>query len=274
MERLDRLGWAAGLSFASYGVRVGVRVNDHAALELLSARLPPGWTPAPSPSVERLYSFVLGGAPTRRGVRGFNLLYANAGRVARTADVARTLDAFESDLHLYVAEMSRRRVFVHAGAVGWRGGAILLPGRSFAGKSTLVAELIRAGADYYSDEYAVLDARGRVHPFARPLSIRGSAPQVRRRETAESLGGRTGVKPLPVRAVVLSRFKEGARWRPKRLTQGHGLLALLDHTVPARRDPGRALNALRQVVARAVVVQSLRGEAKETAPSVLECCSF
>jgi hypothetical protein len=31
-----------------------------------------------------------------------------------------------------------------------------------------VAELVRAGATYYSDEFAVLDSRGRVHPFPRP----------------------------------------------------------------------------------------------------------
>jgi len=56
--------------------------------------------------------------------------------------------------------------------VAWRGRAILLPGRSYVGKSTLVMELVRAGAVYYSDEYAVLDARGRVHPFAQPVALR------------------------------------------------------------------------------------------------------
>ena len=42
--------------------------------------------------------------------------------------------------------------------VTWgRGRAIVIPGRTFSGKSTLVAELVRAGATYYSDEYAVED---------------------------------------------------------------------------------------------------------------------
>ena len=45
--------------------------------------------------------------------------------------------------------------------------------REVAGR---MAELLRAGAVYYSDEYAVVDPWGRVHPFAKPLSIRdGSA---------------------------------------------------------------------------------------------------
>ena len=35
-----------------------------------------------------------------------------------------------------------------------------------------MAALVRAGAEYYSDEFAPLDAGGLVHPFAKPLSIR------------------------------------------------------------------------------------------------------
>ena len=42
MTKIDRLGWADGMSFTSYGVRVGVRVNDSAILQDLIARLPPG----------------------------------------------------------------------------------------------------------------------------------------------------------------------------------------------------------------------------------------
>jgi len=30
MDKIDRLGWADGMSFTCYGVRVGVRVNDSA----------------------------------------------------------------------------------------------------------------------------------------------------------------------------------------------------------------------------------------------------
>jgi hypothetical protein len=36
----------------------------------------------------------------------------------------------------------------------------VLPGRSFAGKTTLVAALVQVGAEYWSDEYPVLDAEG------------------------------------------------------------------------------------------------------------------
>lgn len=61
MKKLDRLVWTSGISFLSYGVRVGVRANRPEALELIREYLPPGSKMSASPVVERLYSFVFGG---------------------------------------------------------------------------------------------------------------------------------------------------------------------------------------------------------------------
>jgi hypothetical protein len=33
MQKIDRLGWAAGLSFTAYGVRIGIRVTKAAVLQ-------------------------------------------------------------------------------------------------------------------------------------------------------------------------------------------------------------------------------------------------
>lgn len=269
MRKVDRLGWAAGFAFTSYGRRVGVRVNRAAELERVRAHLPPGWKPSTSGAVERLYSLVFGGGEARRGVRRFNLLYEDSERVERTHDAESLLGAFESRLRLFVAEWARRRVFVHAGVVGWRGRAVLVPGRSLAGKTTLVAELVRAGATYYSDEFAVLDARGRVHPYAKPLALRDGAGGRQTNRAVEAFGGKAGARPLPAGLVVLSRYVEGARWRPRSLSAGRGILALLDNTVSARREPVRALSALREVAVRAPVLKGARGEAAETARAIL-----
>src|SRR6267143_94986 len=172
MQKVDRLGWAAGFSIKSYGVRIGIRSNDPSCLKRIRKHLPHGWELSSSPVVDRLYSLLIGGG-TRPGsnVRRFNLLYGDHIRLARSLDVEQIFERFESDLRLLVAELARRRVFVHAGVVGWKGRAIVVPGRSFSGKTSLVAELVRAGETYYSDEYAVFDSRGRVHPFPKPLEI-------------------------------------------------------------------------------------------------------
>jgi hypothetical protein len=269
MEKIDRLGWAAGISIVSYGVRVGIRTNYAGVIDQLRKHFPPGWKVSESQRVESLYSLLVGGASGRPNVRRFNILYLNSTRIVRSLDLEEVLDAFESDLHLHIAEQARKRVFVHAGVVGWRGRAILIPGRSFTGKTTLVAELVRAGATYYSDEYAVLDSRGQVHPFSRPLAIREGDSHKQQKYCVESLGGRSGVKPLPVGLVVVSKYQPGMKWRPRRLSAGQGALALLDNTVSVRRQPEAALGTVQQIVATAPVLKSSRGEATEVIESIL-----
>ncbi len=269
MEKIDRLGWADGISFTSYGVRIGIRVNRTEALERIKEHLPPGWKFSRAKIVDRLYSLIIGGSGAKPNVRRFNILYADLLKIARTLDLDAVLDTLESDLQLYVAEEARRRVFVHAGVVAWDGQAIVIPGRSHSGKTTLVTEFVRAGAVYYSDEYAVLDQQGRVHPYPRPLGIREGDSSKQTKYPVEEIGGRAGIKPLPVGMVVVSKYRNGARWRPRKLTPGQGALALLDNTVSARRQPEKALSAFKHIVPQAVVLKGERGEASEVVNSIL-----
>ena len=269
MQKLDRLGWAAGLAITAYGVRIGIRVNEPDVLQQIRGNLPPTWKLASSPQVDIIYSLLVGGAGPRQGVRRFNVLYANAARLARYLDLDEVLAAFESSMHLSIAELAPRRVFVHAGVVAWRGQALLIPGHSHSGKSTLVAALVQAGATYYSDEYAAIDRQGRVHPYPKPLSLRHGPGERAMRYSVESLGGRAGSRPLPISLVLLSHYKAGAMWQPRRLSAGRGILALLAHTVSARRQPAVAFSTLRQVAAHAVIIKGVRAEAHEVAPRLL-----
>ena len=269
MQKVDRLGWAAGFSLKSYGVRVGIRSNVRQGLDRVWEHLPHQCEVVDAPVVDRLYSIIVGGAGPRANVRRFNLLYADHVRIARSVDVAEVFERFESDLRLFVAEVARHRVFVHAGVVGWKGKAIVIPGRSYSGKSTMVSELVRAGATYYSDEYAVFDSRGRVHPFPKPLEIRDSGKYKQTKFGVETFGGRTGSKPIPVGLVLATEFRAGARWRPRELSAGKAVLALLSNTVSARRRPEKSMATLQKVVAEARILKGVRGEASELALSVL-----
>lgn len=267
----------------THGIRLGLRANNAQTLERLLPHLPPGWKVSSQPVVERLYSIIINAADVatepKAPVRRFNLLYGDSTRLARALETEQILEAFETDVQLYVAENALRRVFVHAGVVGWRGRAILLPGRSFSGKTTLVAELVQAGATYYSDEYAVLDAQGRVHPYPRLLSMRSATaydemarglPMTKpTRLTATQLGGRVGRQPLPVGLVVLSEYKPRAKWCPRPVSAGQGALGLLANTVSARRQPTVVLATLRQATRQARVIQSARGEVADVAEAIL-----
>jgi len=267
LGRIDRLGWSAGTCFDSYGLRVGVRTNAPGLLDRLEPHLPPGWRASRSPLVDQIFSLWVDPGGTRRPSR----VYAGRRRRARTADLAHALAVLESEIRQCVATGAERRTFVHAGVVGWRGRAIVIPGRSRSGKTTLVAELVKAGAAYLSDEFAVLDGRGRVHPFAKPLSIRGASGCDRhaRAQRAEELGGSRASGAMPVRLVVLTEHRPGAGWSPERLTTGQAVLELLGHTVPARLRPAASLLSLERAVAHAVVLKGPRGEARDVAPILL-----
>ena len=134
------------MAFTTYGLRIGVRTNTPAILDRLPAVLPPGWRREDAPEVDRLYSLVVGGAGPRPSVRRYHILYADAGRLARSMDLDDVFARLEDDLRIYVADRARRRLFVHAGVVRWRSRAIVIPGASLSGKSCLVAALVRAGA--------------------------------------------------------------------------------------------------------------------------------
>jgi len=268
MKKVDRLGWAVGFSLRTYGIRVGVRSNDLAVLERAYKHLPAEWERSSSPIVDRLYSLIV---PNRnsRAIRRFNLLYGDHIRLARSLDSNDVFDVFESDLRLTVAEFARYRVFVHAGVVGWKGKAIVIPGRSYSGKSSLVAALVQAGATYYSDEFAVFDANGLVYPFKKPLQLRGPDKSKESRVDVEQLGGKVGKGRLPVQLVVVTHYREEARWRPRKLTAGLGVLQLFSHTVSARRNPERALTSLQSVAHTAEFLNGARGEAYDTAKAIL-----
>jgi len=270
MSQLDRLVWAVGVSVSIFGVHVGIRVTDPDALGPMMARLLPGWRRVESPIVDRLYSLMTGAAGSQGNMQPLHMLFQDTDIVAAVPELESACNAFEADLQLHVSEAARNRIFVHAGVVGWRGKAIVIPGRTFTGKSTLVAALVRAGASYYSDDYAVLDRQGRVHPYPLPLSIREDPVAPGTKYSVEELGGKVGRSPLPVGLVVVSPYREGARWRPRTLSAGEGVLALMANTVSARTQPEAAMSTLRRVVSTARVLKGARGEAEEVAPAILK----
>ncbi len=262
---LERFRWSAGLAFTSHGARIGVRTTDAALLECLADRLPPGSLSAADPEVDGLFSLAVVESRSRAHPAPHFFLHQGACRVAHTRDAGEVLDALASALHGQVAAASRGPLFVHAGVVGWGGKAVVIPGRTFSGKSSLVAALVRAGATYFSDEYAVFDADGRVHPYAKPLSLRDADGQRGRTSPIEALGGRAATDPLPVGLILSARYEAGARWRPRPQSPARAMMALLDNTVQVRTQPQAAMQILQKAAMSAGAFQSKRGEAEQVA---------
>lgn len=171
------------------------------------------------------------------------------------------------DIDSAVAERTRQMLFVHAGVVGWRGLAIVIPGRSNAGKSTLVAELVRRGALYYSDTFAVLDDAGRVHPYARPLVLGAERrqPQDLRLEREDA-----STEPLPIGVIVAGSYRPEATWRPTIVRGARSVWPLTDHTVLAREQAARMMQIAGRVAPTGVTLQGPWPEAADVAAHLLD----
>ena len=178
---------------------------------------------------------------------------------------------FDSLLRILVAEFTKERIFLHAGVVGWKGKAIILPGNSFYGKTTFVAELVRSGAEYYSDEYAVLDADGLVHPFARPLSMRSSGKAIIETITpVEELMGKAGETPLPVGTVFFTQHVPESSPNYEFLTTGQGVVEIIAQTIAIKRNTEFAIKVLKKALSSAIIVKSPRPDAGSFARNFLE----
>jgi hypothetical protein len=250
------------ISFEAFGVSMWVATNRAEARHRLPELLPPGWRPAAAgteaDAKHRLailgdergtYAVDLGGYLFIEGV---------------SLDVA--LDSLERIVRMRLALDAQDRIFVHAGVVGHAGGAMLIPGLSFTGKTTLVAALVRAGATYYSDEYAALDDDGFVHPFH---TVRLLDDNNHGDRSLQALGGAAADPPLPVHAIVMTTYRPGNEWAPKPLSTGQGALQLLAHAVPARDRPTETVRAITRAARNAILLEGDRGEADSLAPLLL-----
>jgi hypothetical protein len=189
--------------------------------------------------------------------------------VLESPNLAAALQCLTQSLMIHVANFAPDRVFVHAGVIGWRARALILPGTSFAGKTTLVAALVRAGATYYSDEYAVVDRAGLVHPYTRDLQMREPGRPEQKSLPVSDLSGMVGVEALPIARVVFAQFCAGAKWQPEPVSAGLAVLEMLRHAIPVQRTPARVMATLAAMMQGATAWRSDRGDAAGTARILL-----
>jgi hypothetical protein len=117
------------------------------------------------------------------------------------------------DIHAYVAEHVRDFLLIHAGAASAPEGALLVPGGTGSGKSTLVAALLQRGFEYLSDDFAAIDPiTTKIYPYPKRISLK--RPSLRFFPgLEEGLGDRDGA----LRVGMRERFA-----RPEDLGSGVG----------------------------------------------------
>lgn len=255
------------LAFDAFGAQMRICTNDPELLARVQSILPPGWHRRPRRSAQQRFGLLDEGDD-------WYSIYRHDGACIHDAG-GRELALLQLDTQIqrHIALEAAEVIFIHAGVVADGHSAMLMPGGSFAGKTTLVRSLVEAGALYYSDEFAVLDAMGQVHPYPKPLSYRPPDPGPDRdtfQYRVGELGGIAGEQPLPVGLVVAARYRPGADWEPQRLSPGAGALKLLENAVPAQDRPEQTIRYITRAIAGATILEGERGEADETAGCLLD----
>lgn len=262
------IGKTISLHIKAFGVKLSVsnssKISFKELLERLKIILPGGFEEIESQPVRHVFAIVQNESSVFE-------LYKNGEHLTLAPTKEHIFDFLDSQIRITIAEYAARKVFVHAGVVGWRDKALIFPGRSYQGKTTLVAALVKKGAEYYSDEYAVLSESGLVYPFAKMLSVRGIVDDFTQVDyPVESFGGKSGRKPIPPGLILFTEYKKKTAWKPKLLTLGQGMMEMLPHTIPIRRNPEYTLKVLNRTLNRVIIAKTRRADVSVSADLILE----
>jgi Coenzyme PQQ synthesis protein D (PqqD) len=170
---------------------------------------------------------------------------------------------------LEAARPTRRWLgILHASAVGVDGRCVVLCGERGAGKSTLAASLVAAGAAFVTDDYAPLEQASWCVwpvPFAPGIkrgswrTLRGRYPDLYARPVHKLAGlqiryldlDRARVAPLdrglPVAALVFPRYEAGAPLRQRRISPAEALANLCHARSLLDRQPEILAETLRWI---------------------------
>jgi hypothetical protein len=157
---------------------------------------------------------------------------------------------------------------IHAGAVRWNGQVLLLPGATHSGKSSLVAELLKRGATYFSDEYALIDSEGRVHPYPRPLLLRNDSLEQFPVLPSE-WNVPVGDTPAPVGWMMSLKHQSSPDWSVGAISQSEALLTLLQNTPHTLADSPDLVERFQRAVASATCYAGARPEVPQAVDQIL-----
>jgi hypothetical protein len=265
LHRLENWNWRARICFSSHGVQIAIRVTEPAALVPIRLRLPPGWREVRESAGQPEYSLVVGNESSPRGLQGLHLLFRAEMLISAAYKLEPVLGALESELDRRVGmDAAADRVFIRAGVVGWQGHAIVLTGPHQSEMSALIAGLLRGGASYYSDRYAVLDPEGRIHPYARPLWLSSGVQDCPVQHLPQDLGAKAGVHPLPVRTVVFADYHRGAAAKFSALTRSAAAAELSARALSWRAPAALVQQAIARALAGSWILKGVCDEAEAT----------
>jgi hypothetical protein len=211
-------------------------------------------------------------------------VHLDASRVITTPAPSIALDHLLWEANRQAIDRTDHLVLVHASAATFPGGAIVLPGPMGAGKSTLVAALVRAGLGYLTDEVVAVDpATGLVQPYPKYLSLgpefAAFAPEppaivrggLSNRVLVPAVSLRDGAVASPAvpRVIVTPRYERHARTELVPLHRAEALSTLAQHAFHLTHDAVRTLHTLEAMVEGARCYQLVSSDIDEACTALL-----
>jgi hypothetical protein len=263
-EELKKNQWKLQMWFDFYGIRIGFQTDVTDSNSKIASLFPFGTVETDKGAVQGAFLLITNQDSVQNG-----FYWVENGKVELLFDFFEFEEYFwkivEMKLVFVLAMISPPKMFFfHAGAVALNGKGIVIPGKSFAGKTTLTKEFIKHGAIYYSDDCALINSEGLLFPYPISLAVRGENG----REYVESkvFGSVDGVEPVKVEYVLFASYKEGKSWSPTILDSGHMTLRLLEHLFfPAsiNQKPKEILELAAKLMGQVKIIEGVRGEAIE-----------
>ena len=194
-------------------------------------------------------------------------LYFDGQPIIRTPFETLALAFLLWHLNVAVVATSDRYLLVHAAAAAYDGSAILLPAPKESGKSTLVAQLVRRGCGYLTDEATAIDpVTLAVDPYPKPLSVEPGSwdvladlrpdlddrflPFIRDQwhVAAESIRPDAIAESCPPRLIVSPHFEAGASTSLEEISRAQAVLVLAENAFNFESHKVKGLHTLAEVV--------------------------
>lgn len=205
-------------------------------------------------------------------------LYLDGTRIHRSSSRGAAVDHLLWHLNRMAVLSCPGDTVFHAAAAAGPSGAVLLPGVSNAGKSTLVTGLVESGLDYLSDEAVLLDAHGVLWPYPKAIDLDpGSwpvlshlAPDADRAELHQKrwhlppdrIRASPTSGPAPVAVIVAPRYEEGATPHLEPLPPEEAVALVLEQAFHLGEHPGalaQVTSLVESVPVRRLISGSLDG---------------
>ncbi|MCW5960426.1 MAG: hypothetical protein KIS76_09705 [Pyrinomonadaceae bacterium] len=168
-------------------------------------------------------------------------------------------------ISVFAFVLAPQKYFFHAGAVSICGTGVIIVGPSFSGKTSLVKSLLKSGAVYYSDDVAVVDRNGFLHPFNNSLSIRDNSSK-RSIVSPSVFGAQHGKVSVPLGLILHAPYSPGSTWTPSNQSQAQAVWMLTTNFIYhafLAIDPAETWKSVSDIIKSVPYYSGIRGEASE-----------